>query len=92
VLTVLGAPPPAPTADAWLDIAGALAEASPAVIFIALILALLKGWLVLPRELADRDKRIVELEAERDEYKTMTFRALQVGERGVAVAEGRGHS
>ena len=36
-----------------------------------------------------RDKRILQLEVERDEYKQMAFRALNVGERVVSVAEAR---
>jgi hypothetical protein len=75
-----------------LDAASAFADASPAVIFIVFIIALLRGWLVLPRELDDRDKRITELETERDEYKLMAFRAVGLGERVVSAAEERSRS
>lgn len=74
---------------AW-DFATFLADASPAVMLAIFILALLKRWLVLPRELDDRDKRVVELEGERDEYKNIAFRALNVGERVASAVEDRG--
>lgn len=72
------------------DFAGFLADASPAVMLAMFIIALLRRWLVLPRELDDRDKRITELEEERDEFKTMAFQALKVGERVASAVEGRG--
>lgn len=73
-----------------LNFAGTLAGASPALMLAIFIVALLKRWLVLPRELDARDNRVTELERERDEYKQMAFRALQVGERVATVAEDRG--
>lgn len=81
------APVPADVSSA-IDVATLLADASPAVMFALFIFALLRGWLVLPREVTLRDKRIAELEAERNEYRLMTFRALNVGERVAAVVEG----
>jgi cell division protein FtsL len=75
---------------AALDFAGTLAGASPALMLAIFIVALLRRWLVLPRELDQRDQRIAELEKERDEFKTMALRALNVGERVVSVAEDRG--
>lgn len=69
--------------------AGLLSSASPAFMLAIFILALSTRRLVLPRELDDREKRILQLEVERDEYKQMAFRALNVGERVVSVAESR---
>jgi cell division protein FtsL len=69
--------------------AGVLSTASPALMLAIFILAMAAGKIVLPREVASRDKRILQLEVERDEYKQMVFRALQVGERVVSVAEAR---
>lgn len=86
---VAGLPVPAPGSPSVLDAAGILADASPALMLAIFVIALLRRWLVLPRELDDRDRRIAELETERDEYKTMAFRALNVGERVVSVAEER---
>ena len=77
----------APTSG--FDWAGVLSTASPAFMLAIFILALSTRRLVLPRELDERDKRILQLEAERDEYKQMAFRALNVGERVVSVAEAR---
>lgn len=74
---------------AW-DFATFLADASPAVMLAIFIVALLRRWLVLPRELDDRDKRITELEEERDEFKNMAFQALKVGERVASAVEERG--
>lgn len=68
----------------WVEI---LSSASPAFMLATLIIALSTRRLILPRELDERDKRILQLEVERDEYKQMAFRALQVGERVVSVAE-----
>lgn len=80
---------PAPAGNGLLDMAGTIADASPPVMLAIFILVLLRGWLVLPREVEYRDKRIAELERERDEYKDMAFRALNVGERVVSAAEER---
>lgn len=83
------APAPAP---GFLDVATTLAEASPALMLGIFIVALLRRWLVLPRELDARDKRVDELEVERDEWKAMALQALTVGERVVQVAEDRGRT
>lgn len=69
--------------------AGVLSTASPAFMLAIFIIALSTKRLILPRELDARDKRILQLEVERDEYKQMAFRALNVGERVVSVAEAR---
>lgn len=69
--------------------ASLLSSASPALMLAIFILALSTRRLILPREIDDRDKRILQLEVERDEYKQMAFRALNVGERVVSVAESR---
>jgi cell division protein FtsL len=70
----------------WAEV---LSSASPALMLAIFILALSTRRLILPREIDDRDKRILQLEVERDEYKQMAFRALNVGERVVSVAEQR---
>lgn len=70
----------------WAEV---LSSASPAFMLAIFIVALSTRRLILPRELDDRDKRILQLEVERDEYKQMAFRALNVGERVVSVAEQR---
>jgi cell division protein FtsL len=74
----------------WAEV---LSSASPAFMLAIFIIALSTRRLVLPRELdelrTERDKRILQLEVERDEYKQMVFRALNVGERVVSVAESR---
>ena len=86
---MIAQPPDQGAAEGFLGFASVLADASPALMLAIFILALSRGWLVLPRELENRDKRIVELGAERDEYKRMAFRALDVGERITTVAEER---
>ena len=58
-----------------------LTTASPVGLFAIFIIALLRRWLVLPREVDERDKRIRELEHERDEYKNMVLKTLELGER-----------
>lgn len=58
-----------------------LASASPIGLFAIFIVALLRRWLVLPRELDECQKRIGELERERDEYKRMVLKTLDLGER-----------
>lgn len=73
-----------------LDVAGILADASPPVMLAILIIALLRGWLILPRESALKDKRLAELTAERDEYKALAFKAVGLGERVISAAENRG--
>jgi hypothetical protein len=71
-------------------LARVLASASPAVMLALFIFALLKRWLLLPRELDAMEKRFAEVVSERDEYKAMLFRALNIGERAVTVAERTG--
>lgn len=71
------------------DLAGTLASASPPLMLAIFIFAMLRGWLVLPREITARDKRIMELKEERDEYKLMAFRAVGLGERVASAAEQR---
>lgn len=63
-----------------LEFLDLFANASPIGMTALFIFALLKRWLILPREVDIRDERVKELEAERDEYKEMAFRALNVGE------------
>jgi hypothetical protein len=70
----------------WTEV---LSSASPIGMLAIFIGALATGKLILPREVENRDKRILQLEVERDEYKQMAFRALNVGERVVSVAESR---
>lgn len=70
----------------WAEV---LSSASPAFMLAVFIIAMVAGKIVLPREVDSRDKRILQLEVERDEYKQMAFRALNVGERVVSVAEQR---
>lgn len=64
-----------------------IANASPVALFGLFIASLLKGWLVLPRELQARDKRIIELARERDEFKAMAYKTLNISERFVSVTE-----
>jgi len=70
-------------------LAGTLADASPPVMLAILLVALLRGWLILPREAQAQQRRMAELVAERDEYKTLAFQAVGLGERVAAVAEHR---
>jgi hypothetical protein len=71
------------------DILALLTNASPLGLFAIFIVALLKRWLILPREIDEKDKRIAQLESERDEYKGMAFRALDIGERITSATEQR---
>lgn len=71
------------------QLVGFLANSSPVALFAIFIVALLRRWLVLPRELDARDARIRELEDERDEFKDLAFRALNIGERMTEQREGR---
>lgn len=72
-----------------VELAQLLTNSSPVFLFSLFIVALLKRWLVLPREVDDKAQRVRELEAERDEYKDMAFRALNIGERIVSASENR---
>lgn len=73
-----------------MDIAGTLASASPALMLAIFIIALSTKRLILPRELDVANARILELEKERDEYKHMAFRTLELGERAVGAVGERG--
>ena len=75
--------------DNITGLAEVIGNASPAVMLAMFILALIRRWFVLPRELDLSYKRILELEKERDEYKVMLFRALDVSERITAAVEER---
>ena len=70
-------------------LAETIGSASPAVMLAMFIIALIRRWFVLPRELDQCQKRIAELEKERDEYKVMLFRALDVSERITTAVEER---
>lgn len=75
--------------EGFTSLAEVIGNASPAVMLAMFILALVRRWFVLPRELDQAYKRIAELEQERDEYKAMLFRALDVSERITAAVEER---
>lgn len=77
----------APDTASLLDFAGLLADASPPVMLAILLIALLRGWLILPRESKAQEKRLAELTAEKDEYKALAFKAVGLGERVVSAAE-----
>jgi hypothetical protein len=62
---------------------------SPAAMLGVFIFALLRKWLYLPGTVNDRDERIVELKAERDEYKSLAYKVLHIGERVTDVIEDR---
>jgi hypothetical protein len=70
----------------WTEV---LSSASPIGMLAIFIGALAAGKLILPREVESRDKRILQLEVERDEWKQMALSALTVGERVVSVAESK---
>lgn len=72
-----------------LEFANSLASLSPPVMLAVALIAFLRGWVVMPREIDRRDNQIKELEKERDEYKVMLFRALDVSERITAAVEER---
>lgn len=82
-----------------LELGKALAGLSSTALLAVLIVALLRRWLVLPRELDEKDariaellkakdERIAELKTERDEYKRVAYRALHVGERAANAVKG----
>lgn len=73
-----------------VDLVNLLSTASPVVLFAAFIVALLKRWLILPREIDEKDKRIQQLESERDEFKHMAYQALDIGERITSATENKG--
>ena len=51
------------------------------------LLALVRGWVVFPREVDAREARIVELVKERDKLLDASLRALSLGERLGRVVE-----
>lgn len=77
---------PAPTGSG-VDLLSLLTNASAPGLFAVFVVALLRRWLILPREIDEKDKRIAQLESERDEYKGMAFRALDIGERITSATE-----
>jgi hypothetical protein len=81
--------PSSGSGESFSGLAETIGNASPAVMLAMFILALVRRWFVLPRELDQSYKRITELELERDEYKAMLFRALDVSERITAAVEER---
>jgi hypothetical protein len=86
-LDLLSAGEDAAAAPDFLDFASALASASPALMLAMFIVALIKRWLILPRELDKCESRVKDVEKERDEYKQMLFRALKIGEQAVSITE-----
>jgi hypothetical protein len=77
--------------ESGFSIAGLLADASPPIMLGIFIVALLRRWLILPRELDAMVADLEEVKKERDEYKGLAIRALTVGERVTNVVEGRGN-
>lgn len=84
-----------------LELGKALAGLSSTALLAVLIVALLRRWLVLPREVDDKntqyaellkakDERIAELKNERDEYRRMAYQALHVGQRAANAVEDTG--
>jgi len=69
------------------DFLAVLTSASPIGMLAIFVIALSTGKLVLPRELDNRDKRIAQLEAELDQYKSLAFGALKIGEQVASVVE-----
>ena len=72
-----------------LDAANMIAEVSGPVMLVLALIALWRGWVVFPRELEIRDRRIADLRAERDEFKDLTLAAIRQAERVVDKAEER---
>lgn len=91
-MTFAGPPTGPPDTGGFLDALSPLAEASPAVMLAGFVVALWRRWLILPRELDCCQQRVVELEAERDEWKSTALNALGVAERVTTAAERRGVS
>lgn len=81
---------PAAAAGDFLDALAPIADASPAVMLAAFVIALWRRWLILPRELDTCQARLAELETERDEWKRMTLDALTAAERVTSAVERRG--
>ena len=71
------------------DVANTIAEVSGPVMLVLALIALWRGWVVFPRELEIRDRRIADLRAERDEFKDLTLAAIRQAERVVDKAEER---
>lgn len=71
------------------DAANMIAEVSGPVMLVLALIALWRGWVVFPRELEIRDRRIADLRAERDEFKDLTLAAIRQAERVVDKAEER---
>ncbi len=71
------------------DLLSVLSSASPIVLISLFVAVLLKGGLVLPREVERRDKELAEAKLERDEYKNMAFKLANIGERVTTAVEGR---
>lgn len=75
-----------------LTIAQAIAESSATVLIVLFVIlsviAFKKNWVYLGREvdqrdqtIAYRDKQLEKAEADKNEYKTMAFKAVGLGER-----------
>jgi hypothetical protein len=72
-----------------VQLAELLGNLSSAALLAAALIGLIKGWLVLPRELTFRDKIIEELKKERAEFQQAAYSALKIGERVSHVIEER---
>ncbi len=70
-------------------IANTIAEVSGPVMLVLALVALWRGWVVFPREIEVRDRRIADLRQERDEFKELTLAALKQAERVATTAEER---
>ncbi len=64
-----------------MDIAAALADASPIVIVLTFVIMLVRGDITLPRERNAAQARAEEFRVERDKWQTLALETLKVGER-----------
>lgn len=70
-----------------VDAAQFVADAGPTLLIVLGGLALLTGKVILPRELKAAQQRADEYRQERDEFKALTLRSVNVAERAAHIAE-----
>ncbi len=64
-----------------LEMLELLSRIGAAGTWVFIIIALLRGWFILPREVKTREDRITELVDERDRWQAVAFDSLQISDK-----------
>lgn len=73
-----------------LQLGELLAKLSPAGMLGVFVFMLLRGWIILPSALKQKEDELKKVEAQRDKFQDIALQALNIGERVTTVIESNG--